>query len=211
MARPRKPQEVGKFVHDETETEVPIMLDRETFQFYATIEGRKFQHDSKEGLEGILYGALATWKGYEWIPVIQVKHSGSGTGETIPYASAVSDGLTVSIRRFYYAERVGGGLVYVDWTYDESERSERARQFLHWAHLLKHPFTVPGEISGYQIDYSLHGSYLPYDEGLWMGLVTLVGRIGEARNQLNEMLTSKEGQKLLATAGANLLMLPAPA
>ena len=192
MTKGRK--KIGTVLHAKTNIEIEYFLEGE--KFVAKVFEKNLSEPNASILKNKINEMIDCWMSFEWMPVIKIE-IGSGN------RWKDDDGVSFEHDRFYIAKGPAGSIVKVDWEVDEEHRKAKCE----WGHdstlkLTMFPFTAPLKTS--------HGWLIPYTEETWQGIVDIKAGIEHLKKKLTQLLTSREGVKLLSEKGAKTLMLEAP-
>lgn len=219
MARQLKPQQVDEVRHARLGVAVPVMLDRNTLDFFVVVNGAEYRAPTAEQIKGDAYWLIDEGGVVVWHPVIEVAVRGDdGSGYDTPRA-----GLDLTADRFYLGRTADGQSLRVSWEHGErepGERMARARALTVWSypdagagHLVDFA-TLPAlrreRVFGHLGSAERTTYYLAYTDALWAALGAIAQRIHDTRALLAQLLGTDEGRAHVQTLGAALLPLVLP-
>lgn len=120
MAREKKPEPITTYRHEKTRIEVPIFLDRNTFKYFGTYSGKRFENKDHDLLVKVLASEIEGDSGLTWEPVL---HIAVQTRAREPY-------LSFSYERFLLCHRnsrggnklKGGDMLKCPWHVEDHYR-----------------------------------------------------------------------------------------
>jgi hypothetical protein len=213
MTRQLKPQQVSIVEDNVTGISVPIMLDRNTLEFFAQMpEKLTLRGKDAEELRERVKVALTNRENLNWFSVIDVTVHGAGSYE--------NNVVGFSFKRYWLARRNDGAYLQVKWqeyfagfndgsgarTADEvviptaKELLSRCTQRGGDRYPHFEPQPGPGIIS-----VNKECVLLPYTFPLWTKLQKMSEHLTEIRKKLIEMLTTKKGITQILAGSHKLL------
>ena len=207
MPREKKPQQVDEVYHERLGITVPIMLNRNTLEFYAEYEGDRIEARSaqevKQQVEDLVRGGLTA----EWQPVLKVQVT---TPRDYAMYEDVQGSLGIKFRRYWVGFTPTGKTLQCEWNTPAAERRSAAKKYTE--------LVRPNEVE--RIDFrslpavkhegsSWHqGSdtyFLDYTEEMWAALNAIVAQLEKACDTLEQLLGTEEGRDRVMQVGAALL------
>jgi len=206
VPRRLKPKEVGRITVPKYNISVPLLLDRESLDFFVEFQGRSVSAKTAEEAKTLGRDLIINTIALEWQSVIEVSLD--------EYANErdQSGRLDFDFERFLVAT--------APWmTEGERSRSQPRGLRRDWPPARgAHPLTKEGYERGADIKVDFMAGRrdgifrLPYSDETWAGLVRLAKIVRQARRALKKLLGQKDAAALLAGMPFDRpLLLPASA
>lgn len=186
-------KKVGEIVHHKSGITIPYYLEKTTFT--CTCLERTVTAPDAKTLESSVRDMLEHWLQLEWHPVIKVE-----TDDQDGWGRHTKAGVWLDCERMYLSRSPAGKVLSCDWEVAEIHRKARAIRMSDRDITLSHlPLIEPLHIGRRCI-------WCDYTEAKWKSLLEIKEGIKRLASRVNELVSTKEGNRLLELGTSHLLL-----
>jgi len=174
----------------------PLYWNKEDTRFGVLIANERFQHTDANVVKKRAMELLKALSQVQWVPIILVMNIEDRTHRFVNTKELKQHGLLVHFDRFWAGNLLDGQVRTAPWNTPEDQRMDKACYAYSW----------PKNFSIEALPFKeANDWYFPHSELLWTGLVGVAQALEELKARLQHLLDSKDAQKTIEAAGANML------